>query len=243
MPTTDSRFRRNEMIASDSYPYLPIFTGQGTSAATSPLTRQTALSDASSSSGSLLLSACYDAFHNELSCLPASDFSALEIDRADFSLPKDLISTHKQRYQQNAVISGSTLFLIQALRYLAFVEATRASLNSVTPFSDVLKGNTQYRLGVLGFSSGVLPACVVATSFSTLGYITRTVEAYRLAIWIGIRSHLYRVQVLITASLDLNTDLPWSLVFTGITKLEAEEALACYNKVRSQKTSSSNVVL
>ncbi|KAG6896291.1 Type I Iterative PKS [Termitomyces sp. T32_za158] len=223
------------MVTSNSFSlYLPIFTGQGTSAANSPKTRQTAISDASSSSGSLLLSECYKAFHHELSSLPASDFSALEIDRADFSLPNDLISTPKQCYQQNAVVSGSALFLIQTLRYLAFVEATCVPRNSVTPFNDVLKGNIQYGLGVLGFSSGILPACVVATSFSTLSYITRAVEAYRLAIWVGIRSHLYRVQVLIAASLDLKTDLPWSLVLTGIAIFEAEEALATYNKGTSE---------
>ncbi|KAG6872570.1 hypothetical protein C0995_008721 [Termitomyces sp. Mi166 len=217
------------MITDDSL-YLPIFAGQGTSAATSSQTCQTALSDSSSPSGTLLLSACYEAFHRELSCLPDGDFSALEIDRADFSLPQDLISSPKHRYQHNAVVSGSTLFLVQALRYLAFVEATCVSANSVTPFSDILKRNIQHDLGVLGFSSGILPACVVATSFSTWSYITRAVETYRLAIWVGIRSHLYRVQTLKAASLNLNTHLPWSLVLMGSTKVDAEEALATYTK-------------
>ncbi|KAG6866326.1 Type I Iterative PKS [Blastosporella zonata] len=210
--------------------HLPIFAGQGTSAATSSQTRQTALSDASSSSGSLLLSACYDAFHQELSCLSVDDFSALRIDIADFSTPSDLLSSPRGLYLHNPVVSGSTLFLIQTLRYLAFVEATCISTSSLTPFSDVLKANVEHNLGVLGFSSGILPACVVATSFSTFGYITKAVEAYRLALWIGIRSHLYRVETLKAASLDLYTDLPWSLVFIGIGRDEAEEAIAAFSK-------------
>ncbi|KNZ72615.1 Conidial yellow pigment biosynthesis polyketide synthase [Termitomyces sp. J132] len=219
------------MITRDSLDlYLPIFAGQGTSAATAPKTRETALSDASSSSGTLLLTACFEAFHHELSYLPAGDFSVLDIDRADFSLPKDLLSTPEQRYEHNAVVSGSTIFLIQILRYLVFAETTRIPINSVTPFSDILKGNIEHELGIIGFSSGILPACVVATSFSTLSYVTNAVEAYRLAIWVGIRSHLYRVQTLNAASLDSNTDLPWSLVLIGITKVDAENALATYNK-------------
>ncbi|KAG6907234.1 Type I Iterative PKS [Tephrocybe rancida] len=210
--------------------YLPIFAGQGTSAASSSQTRQTALSDARSSSGSILLSACYDAFHQELSCLSADDFSALDIDTTDFALPKDLLSSPRERYMHNAVVSGSTLFLLQTLRYLSFVEATCISTDSLTPFSDVLKGNMEHDFGILGFSSGILPACVVATSFSTLGYITKAVEAYRLALWVGIRSHLYRVETLKAAPLDLDTDLPWSLVFMGLGKDGAEEAIATFSE-------------
>ncbi|KAG6855991.1 Type I Iterative PKS [Tephrocybe sp. NHM501043] len=210
--------------------HLSIFAGQGTSAAASSQARHRALADASSSSGSLLLSACHEAFLQELSCIPTDDFSALDIDMADFTLPKNLLSVLRERYLHNAVISGSTLFLLQILRYLAFVEATCISTGSLTPFSDVLKANSEHNLGILGFSSGILPACVVATSLSTFGYISKAVEAYRLSLWIGIRSHLYRVQTLKAAPLGLDTDLPWSLVFMGIGRDEAEEAIAAFSK-------------
>ncbi|KAF5377903.1 hypothetical protein D9615_006799 [Tricholomella constricta] len=210
--------------------YLPVFAGQGTAAATVPQTRQTAILDASSQSGSILLSACHEAFHHELSSLSAPELLHVDIDLTDFRKPESLLSLPAERYQQNSVISGSTLFLLQALRYLSFVEATGISTDSLTPFSDVLKANSEHGLGVLGFSSGILPACVVATSFSTFSYISRAVEAYRLALWVGIRSQLYRNDTLKSGSRDLDTKLPWSLVFIGMSKEDAEEAILNFSK-------------
>ncbi|KAG6829310.1 Type I Iterative PKS [Tricholoma furcatifolium] len=209
--------------------YLPIFAGQGTSVATSSEVRLTALADASSSSGSMLLSTCHAVFHKELSSLSTAEFRALNIDMMDFPLPKDLLLS-KARYQHNAVMSGSTIFLLQSLRYLAFVEATSFMIDPQTPFGNILKGILDSGTGILGFSSGVLPACVVATSSSTFSYITKAVEAYRLALWIGIRCHLFRINILKDASLDLDTDLPWSLVFMGMSRVDAEESITSFTK-------------
>ncbi|KAG5652522.1 Type I Iterative PKS, partial [Sphagnurus paluster] len=210
--------------------HLPVFAGQGTTVVTAPQTRQTALLDASSHSGSILLAACHEAFHHELSSLPAPELFHVDIDLEDFEDPQKLLFLSKERYLHNAIISGSTLFLQQSLRYLAFVEALGNSTHSLTPFSDVLRQNSDYGLGVLGFSSGILPACVVATSFSTFSYISKAIEAYRLALWVGIRSQLYRREVLQSGSLDLETSLPWSLVFHGMGQSDAEESISNFNQ-------------
>lgn len=206
---------------------IPVFAGQGTAAANSPATRKQAQKDASSSAGSLLLAACFEAFHSELSSLSQSEILKAGIDISDFKNKNTLLSVSSDRYLNNPIITGTTLFLFQSLRYLAYVEAFGAAEESLTPFSDVLKSNLESEMGVLGFSSGILPAVVAATSFNIVSYISRSVEAYRLAIWIGIRTRQYRDQ----AVLD-DSAAPWSLVFLGLDKKSAEEAIVAFNSVR-----------
>jgi hypothetical protein len=222
------------MVSATSTPplHVPIFAGQGTTAVNTPQTRQQALHDASSASGSLLLSTCHEAFLAELSTLAATDLNIVNIDTTHFKRKESLIEFPTQgSYIQNPVISGPTLFLIQILRYLAFVEGIALTTNSLTPFSDILKSNLDYQIGILGFSSGILSACVVGTSVSALAYISRAVEAYRLALWVGIRTQIFRRRALDTSHLDKNTALPWSLVFLGMNKAHAEESIQNFNKV------------
>jgi len=211
--------------------HLPVFPGQGSVAISAPQTREQAIKDASSPSGSTLLSAYHATFHAELSALPPSVLPSVDLDATDFMDKESLLALPKGRYVNNPLVSGPTLFIIQTLRYLAFVEATASSTNSLTPFSDLLVPNMERGLGILGFSSGILPACVVGTSFSTISYISRAIEAYRLAVWIGIRMQLYRRSILGAAFIDTETALPWSLVFLGMSKTTAEESIANFNKV------------
>lgn len=219
-------------MESDGSPlHILVFPGQGTTAAYSAQTRQKALADASSPSGSTLLSAFHQTFHAELSALLPSDIPNIDVDTSDFLKKESLLELPKKRYVNNPIISGPSLFIIQTLRYLAFIEATGSSTNSLTPFSDLLKPNLEHGLGILGFSSGILPACVAGTSFSTISYISRAVEAYRLAIWIGIRTQLYRRSTLNAAFIDRDTTLPWSLVYLGMSKTTAEEFITNFNKV------------
>lgn len=206
---------------------IPIFAGQGTSAANSPATRKQALKDASTPAGSLLHAACFETFHSELSSLPRDEILKAGIDLSDFKNKNTLLDVPAERYLNNPIITGTTLFLLQSLRYLAYIESFGTAAESPTPFSDVLKGNLEYNLGVLGFSSGILAAVVVATSFNTISYISRSVEAYRLAVWIGIRTQQYRKQTIIGDSPS-----PWSLVFLGLDKKSAEEAIAAFHSVR-----------
>lgn len=206
---------------------IPVFAGQGSAAAASPASRAQALADATSSAGSLLLTACFEAFHTELSSLSQQHFQLSRIDLNDFKDKSSLLDLPADRYLNNPIITGPTLFLLQSLRYLAYVQSSAAAQESITPFSDVLKGNLEHHLGVLGFSSGILPAVVAATSFNTVSYISRSVEAYRLAIWIGIRTQQYRHHAILDDS-----PAPWSLVFLGLNNKSAEEAITAFNSVR-----------
>lgn len=209
---------------------IPVFAGQGTDAADCPQTLQQALCDAASPSGSVLLSACFDAFRGELSGLSPIEFDGSELERADFINPKDILSASPDKYAHNPIISGTRLFLIQSLRYLAHVET---SSDSPSRFLDVLKLNTSSNLGVLGFSSGMLPACVVAASSSTLSYISHAVEAFRLAFWVGLRAQGYRRRLLHAGGNPV-IGLPWSVIFFGMDRHHALDAIDEFNqKVRS----------
>jgi hypothetical protein len=207
---------------------IPVFAGQGTSAGNAVHTQNQAFEDASSPSGSLLLLSCYRAFRDELSTLSPSELLQADIDIADFPDQKYLLSASCERYTCNAIVHCSYHFLIQSLRYLAFVESIGLATNSLNPFTDVLRGNMEQNLGILGFSSGILPACVVASSFSTLSYISCAVEMYRLAIWIGIRTQMYRMSILNPTWNENDAALPWAIVLSGASQDEIEAIIARY---------------
>ena len=221
------------MVSSSPPIHIPVFAGQGTAGVNDSQTRQQALLDCASPSGSTLLAACHEAFHDELSAIPASDIAGVDVDSGDFLTKESLLALPNPRYINNPAISGPTLFIIQSLRYLAFVEKFALNTNSLTPFRDVLKPNSENGLGVLGFSSGILPACVAGTSLTVISYISKSVEAYRLAIWIGIRTQLFRRRTLDAASINLDTTLPWSIVFRGMTKTMAEESITNFINVKT----------
>lgn len=211
--------------------FVPVFAGQGTAASTALQTRRQAADDATSSSGAVILSACFESFHSELSTLSPEEITQCDIDINDFKTSESLISVPNDRYLHNPIISGPALFLVQSLRYISFIKSSGISIDSLTPFSDVLKRNSEYDMGILGFSSGILPACVVGTSLSTVTYISRAVEAYRLALWIGIRSQQYRRTTLNASGLGTRSPLPWSIVFVGMGKQAAQESIANFSKV------------
>ncbi len=205
-----------------SYINIPIFNGQGSPAFKLTPMRELAFRDATRPAGSLLLAACHAAFHTELSTLSISE---RDVDLSDFPTKESLLAVPKERYAHNAIISGSSLFIIQTLRYLAFIDAS----NSLTPFSDSLNLNASHGVGVLGFSSGILPATVVGTSMSLAAFLHNALESYRLALWIGVRVQQYRTEILKKSFIEFSA--PWSLVFLGTEKTTVEAAIAKFAEV------------
>ncbi|KAJ7482959.1 putative polyketide synthase [Mycena galericulata] len=200
---------------------IPIFAGQGTSGASTARARTQALEDArGSTSGATLLAACHEILHAELASLDAPLLARAGIHLADFRAPETLLEAQAgARYRHNPIISGSALFLAHALRYLRFIEGAAAAGGSLTPFTDILRRSND----VLGFSSGILAACVVAASADLVGYLSHAVQAYRLALWVGVRTQLYRAKILEQVQVPLDEDAPWSLVVLGVDKAEAEQ--------------------
>jgi len=192
---------------------VPLFSGQGSTATALALTRQQALRDIRSPHGHLLLTSCHEAFYAEVSKLSEHELSESCISLIDFQEASSLLS-FSSFYEHNPIISGISLFLVQALRYLAYLSTTEASdLSS----AEILR-NANHHFGVIGFSSGTITACVVGASGSVLTFISNAVEAFRLAFWIGMRSMQERTQELRSALMFPDTQLPWSIVCVGSTK-------------------------
>lgn len=200
---------------------IPLFAGQGTDATNSTHTLQQALRDAASPSGAFLLSSCYDAFQKELVSLSSVELEESGIEPADFQDAKDILHIKSDHYIHNPIISGIRLFLVQSLRYIVHIETSSGSPGR---FVDAIKLNASCKIGILGFSSGMLPACVVAASHSTLAYISYSVEAFRLAFYIGLRTQGYRREVL-QGGKDASIGLPWSVVLLGMDRLGAQDAI------------------
>ena len=204
-----------------SYLDVPIFAGQGTDSLHSPQVLEQALRDASLPSSALLLSSCFDAFRTELSFLSPVQLQESGLEPTDFNSPTDILTS---RHVHNPIISSTRLFLFQSVRYLAHVDGSN---DSPTRFADALKSNDAScgnLVGILGLSSGIIPACVVAASQSSLAYISNAVEAFRLVFWIGVRALGYRAEVLKGGG----DRLPWGAVFLGMDREEAGAAIEAF---------------
>ncbi|KAG1780576.1 polyketide synthase [Suillus placidus] len=193
---------------------VPLFPGQGSSVGAIALALQQALRDSRSSSGHLLLASCHEAFHAELSKLSGDELNETRISPVDFQEATSILSWNL--YQNNPIISSTSLFLVQALRYLAHFSGSLTEPNGRGTFA----ANANHSLGVTGFSSGIITACVVGASNSVLTFISNAVEAYRLAFWIGLRSLQHRTKELQSAPGFPDTGFPWSVVCVGLNRAD-----------------------
>ncbi|KAG7098798.1 Type I Iterative PKS [Marasmius oreades] len=194
---------------------VPVFAGHGTNAIASRALRDQAVHDASNPAAAFLLSACYDAFQQESASLPSE-----VLDIPSFTSPQDFLNSIVcDPPVNNALLSSLSLFLVQVLRYYAHVEA------SSTPFSHHLTTNSNHGLGLLGFSSGILPACAVACSPDRLSFIRHTVQIFRFAFWLGLRCHQYTNDDLS----HCKTRRSWSRVVIGIPVSELTSTLDAFN--------------
>ena len=200
---------------------LPVFAGQGTTRTSLKYAAEQAIRDADSPAGSLLLSSCLDAFLVELAALSPEELDQSGLCPADFNDPRRLL-TPDPKYLKNHVISGIFLFLAQILRYQSYVQTTSRS------FLDLLQANINHTVGVLGLSSGIFPACVVASSHSPLSYVTTAVEVFRLVFWIVFRVLQTTRKVLKEKPVDAT--LPWSIACLGLTKAVVEQQIARFEQ-------------
>ncbi|KAG2033473.1 hypothetical protein BDR03DRAFT_1094387 [Suillus americanus] len=194
---------------------VPLFPGQGSSSGALALALQQALRDIRSPSGNLLLTSCHEAFRAEVLKLSGDELNETHISLVDFQEATSLLSS-SSLYQNNPIISSISLFLVQALRYLAHFSSSQTEPNGRAIFAD----NADHSLGVTGFSSGIITACVVGASNSVLTFMSNAVEAFRLAFWIGVRSMQHRTKELQSASGFPDTGLPWSVVCVGLSRAD-----------------------
>lgn len=194
---------------------LSVFAGLGSDSLFGDSTSIQAERDAGSPYGRLLLAACHQAFHAELSLKGSKDDSPLGIDLDDFKTPRDLIKPCK-RYHRNSVVQHATLCAVQMLRYLNWNEESLAE-------------SVQDVVAVSGFCAGLFPAIAAATSKGTLQYLSRAEDCFRLAILLGIESEQSRREL---KSADSKS--PWSVVIDGVGVEDMTEILSSYspNQVR-----------
>lgn len=220
MPTPDS----SKIII------LPVFAGQGTTRTSLSHAADQALRDADSPAGSILLSSCLDAFLAEIASLTPDELDQSGIYPFDFNDPRRLLMPDP-KYAKNHILSATFLFLVQALRYHSYVQTTSPSRS----FPNFLDANIDHAIGVLGLSSGIFPACVVAASRSTLSYINTAVEVFRLVFWIALRVLQFTRKLVKEKPVDLT--LPWSVGCLGLTKSEAEHHIARFEQKVSSEPS------
>ncbi|KAF9263364.1 ketoacyl-synt-domain-containing protein [Marasmius fiardii PR-910] len=207
---------------------IPVFAGHGTTAFASQNFREQAFQDASHPSVAFLLNACHDAFRQERAALSSGELENVNIPELA-TLEEFLSIIREPPTTNNSFLSSLSLLLIQSLRYFAHVE-TSSSPDSVTPFSQYLITNSKHELGVLGFSSGMLPACAVACSRDSLSFIRQTVEIFRFTFWLGLRCHQYQFNATRTVDeLQNSTFHSWSRVVMGKTVSEVGDVLNAFN--------------
>ena len=174
------------------------------------------------SSGRVLYDACYDALHIEFRSLASDIADRVGICASDFKEKISILSPVHEQYLLNPVIAGTTLLLHQALQYLLFVEKIDPE-TEVRPLEKKFYLNAHHKVGVLGFSSGILSAAVVAASCTKLDFIKHAVEAYRLAFWIGVRVQLFQSSTRQSSNL-------WGLTIIS-DKSHIEQSVLVFNKV------------
>nr|APH07629.1 PKS1 [Agaricomycetes sp.] len=225
----------DQYIPSRDYPGITdrkilVFAGQGTTSSGFLRALEQARHDSSESTGSLLLSACHEAFLTDIASLHTS-IDGLGIDTSDFREPSSLLSSLPDKYPNNAIISGINLFLAQTLRVLSHFAQIPTSLHLQDSPSHTLIGANTHEL--LAFSSGIFPAIVVASSYSPWTYISRAVSAFRLVLLIGVRVEINRRKWNRDFPPNIETDRrhssSWSVVTHGISKTVALQMVSEFN--------------
>ncbi|KAI3600489.1 polyketide synthase [Moniliophthora roreri] len=203
---------------------IPIFAGHGTAALAASSTLEQAIADASHPSGALLLSSFHRAFLRERASLSPEDLNDVAL--PEFNTPQEFLSIiSEQPVNGNSLQSNLSLLLVQALRYLAHVEAGSSS-GSVDPFTEFLDNNVDHKVGVAGFSSGILPACVVACSQDSLSFIEHAVEVFRFAFWLGLRCQQYQTHATREfIESQRQTRHFWSRVIMGLSESQIRNAI------------------
>lgn len=191
---------------------LFVLDGQGIPSSTSLQTIQTAALDATSPLGSSILLACHQALVQDLDSLTSDERIVTGLGSANVASPETLLELPRY-YPHDAIVANIHLYLIQVLRYLACNrDATAPSVQCTC---------------MLGFSSGMLAASVIACAKDIPTFVSYAVGAFRLGFWLGLRvqQHMYE------ASTGLAHDnLAWSLVSFGSTRTEIQDAIGSYER-------------
>ncbi|CAD6924271.1 unnamed protein product [Tilletia laevis] len=192
--------------------FLPIFAGQGTSGFDVPLHKLAPPSSLAEVCLKELHSTVVDCFKS----LSAQQLNKLQLARDHFDRPETLLGTQGSRIlsPSSALAASLRTTAFQLVLYLAKVESAQVS------FEDHL-GPATKTIGVLGFSSGLISATVVASSRTTLDYLTNSVAAIKVAFWLGLRADLFKRDAV--AAIGDKTDQQYAEASWSTVVLNADE--------------------
>ena len=199
---------------------LMVLDGQGTIAASSPQTVALALRDAQSPFGNAVLVACYQAFIQEYTSLSAKDklSAGVDVDVSSIDSATSFLS-YILTAQPNALMANVSLYLTQLLRYIAHLHPTKFMLDVGSDRDHAL----------LGFSTGMFAASVIASASSVPSLVMHSVEVFRLAFWLGLRAQQYAEASLAGSSAISPAD-PWSLVVFGASRQDLQQSVDRFNE-------------
>ncbi|KAH7141841.1 hypothetical protein EDB81DRAFT_899181 [Dactylonectria macrodidyma] len=199
---------------------LVLFGGQGSPSIFSANAATIAEQDARSiSAGNILLSKCHAAFLEEIASLDPESRHSLAVNLSLFSSPGDLLKPAVQ-YHTHPVLQATTIYLCQLLRYLA---ETLGQYEAYKHSFDTLQVTA-------GFSSGILPAAVVARSRTLSEFVASGVQGFRLAFWIACRSLLWTLKTTGKVSDEggekVDSEATLSLITRGLSRDQIEQRLS-----------------
>ncbi|RDA90176.1 hypothetical protein CP533_1018 [Ophiocordyceps camponoti-saundersi (nom. inval.)] len=197
--------------------YVAVFGGQGSFSIFSSHAAAIAEQNAQTTpAGTILLSRCHAALLTEISSLHKESRQLLSLDILSFNSPSDLLKP-AVTYHTHPVIQATTIYLYQLLGYLS--EATRRYKSYEQSFDDLY--------AAAGFSSGIIPAAVVALSRNLDEFVASAVEGFRLAFWVACRSFFWCLKDA-ESSEPINNDdrATFSLVTRGLSLAQIEDRLS-----------------
>lgn len=204
----------DEQSARSDTRHIFLFGGQGSITAFSSGAASASINAVKSSAeAAILLSKCHVAFLQDLCSIKNEVYQVYPIDKSLFHNCHTLLSP-PERYRKNGIIQATTLLIHQLLHYIAYVGASGDKFDTV---SDSIEETT-------GFSSGMIPALVVASSQNIQQFIQHGVEAFRLAFWVGHYSMLRSRDESDTGFEDQS----WLLKLSGIKRSRLQQQLDSY---------------
>ncbi|PCH42158.1 ketoacyl-synt-domain-containing protein [Wolfiporia cocos MD-104 SS10] len=203
-----------------------IFDGLGTATQFDTRTIETALCHSSTALGEQILLKCHLAFLEELDKLATGELTDLGLDPNHFCAPTSLLDVVPIA-RRNAVVAMINLFLIQLLRYICF-ERTNLGLG-------VVRDSCSCPQELLGRSSGMLAATVVAMSSDLSTIPDSAAMMVRLAFWTGLRCQQYVCSELSGIN-KADQQSSWSLSVPDCTRVEIQGAIEEFNKDQRNAT-------
>lgn len=200
--------------------YSFVLDGQGIPNSTSEQTIDTALQDAQTSIGNAILLSCHQAILRDYHCFTVEEQVDAGLTLADIPTPQSLLDL-PLRIPHNAIVANTHLYLLQLLRYIANLDDGATS--DAYPVAQ--------EVGILGFSTGMFAATVIACSKTIPALIRHATEMFRLAFWLGLRAQVFVARALAESSLaspNLSSSSSWSLITFGASRDEIEAAIERY---------------